>query len=89
LKKAKELMVLALDKAVAVWNRFAGWFTIDKAQTGAATLALSGIAFLDLVGPGFALPFFVMAAALIGLITYARLAGVQQELSQLRLPAPQ
>ena len=72
LEKVKELVVLALNKAVAAWNRFADWFTVDKAQSVAATLAVSGIAFFELVSPWFALPFFVMAVVLTGLILHAR-----------------
>ncbi len=72
LKKAKELVILALNKAVSAWNRLADWLTVDKAQTVAATLAVSGIACIDLVSPWFALPFFVGAAVLTVLILHAR-----------------
>jgi hypothetical protein len=72
LEKVKGLVVLALDKAVAVWNRFADWLNIGRAQTMVATLAVSGIASFDLISPWFALPFFVGAAVLTVLILHAR-----------------
>jgi hypothetical protein len=72
LNKAKGLLVLALNKAVEAWNHFAAWFTEDKAQTVAATLAVSGIVCIDLVGLSFAMPFFVGAAALTIIIFHAR-----------------
>jgi hypothetical protein len=72
LEKVKGLVILVLDKAVAIWNRFADWFADDKAQLVAVTLMVSGIACIDLVSPWFALPFFAGAAILTGLIFHAR-----------------
>ncbi len=71
LEKVKELVVLASNKAVSAWNRFADWLTVDRAQAVAATLAVFGIACIDLVGPGFAVPFLVGAAVLTVLILYS------------------
>ncbi len=65
-------MVIALDKAVAAWNRFEDWFTEDKAQSVVVTQAVSGIAFFELVSPWFALPFLLVAAGLTGLIFHPR-----------------
>ena len=72
LEKVKEVVVMALNKCIAAWNRFADWFTVDKAQSVAARSGGGGYAFFELVGPWFALPFFVMAVVLTGLILRAR-----------------
>jgi hypothetical protein len=71
LENIKGLVTKALNKAVALWNTLSDWLTVEKAETIAATLALSGIVCVDLIGLWLALPFLVGAAALTVLIFHA------------------